>query len=178
MTEPFPALLTERLVMKCRAMADADALAAILNDKQLSYHLSHTPHPYTYQNATDDLMRILSRSASDLNLNRHVWLENENKLIGAVMILRREKFEMPELVYWFGSDYWSKGYAREALDSFIPFAFQNINEQAFSASVAQDNDRSITLLEKIGFVRQGEIWVETLYRGQRPSYHYQLQRPI
>ncbi|HEX5578524.1 MAG TPA: GNAT family N-acetyltransferase [Candidatus Limnocylindria bacterium] len=54
-----------------------------------------------------------------------------------------------------------KGYALEAVRAAIAWATREHGVQCFRASVAPDNERSLNLIGKLGFVKKGEQWDET-----------------
>lgn len=65
---------------------------------------------------------------------------------------RFELFKQPHISYWIDKEYWGKGIATKALDLFL----QEIEERPLFARVAKDNQGSIRVLEKCGFVITGE----------------------
>jgi RimJ/RimL family protein N-acetyltransferase len=54
-----------------------------------------------------------------------------------------------------------KGYALEAVRAAFDWATREHGVRRFRASVAPDNERSLNLIGKLGFVRTGEQWDET-----------------
>jgi len=55
--------------------------------------------------------------------------------------------------YWVGREYWGRGVARAALDEFLS---AHEHHRPVHAYVARSNVRSIRVLEKCGFQRDGE----------------------
>lgn len=55
--------------------------------------------------------------------------------------------------YWIGREYWGRGVARAALTEFLD---DDEHHRPIHAYVAQENARSIRVLEKCGFQRVGE----------------------
>lgn len=60
-------------------------------------------------------------------------------------------FGKPSVGYWLGEPFWGKGIASEALKLFL----QEIPNRPVFARVAWDNQASIRVLEKNGFIRYG-----------------------
>ncbi|MCS2170624.1 GNAT family N-acetyltransferase [Scandinavium sp. TWS1a] len=70
-----------------------------------------------------------------------------------------------------------KGYAQEALAAICEYGFSTLGLQAINAWVLADNDGSVRLLEKLGFVRtqvlekafeiNGELYDDWVYRLER-----------
>jgi RimJ/RimL family protein N-acetyltransferase len=61
-------------------------------------------------------------------------------------------FDEPEIGYWIDKTYWGKGVATRALALFL----EEIELRPLYARVAKDNQGSIRVLEKCGFIRHGE----------------------
>jgi [ribosomal protein S5]-alanine N-acetyltransferase len=53
---------------------------------------------------------------------------------------------------------WGQGYAIEAVRAALDWARRAYGIRQFRASVAPDNERSLNLIGKLGFVRTGEQW--------------------
>ena len=58
----------------------------------------------------------------------------------------------PEVSYWLGKEFWGKGIATWALGEFLEFD----RSRPMYARVAKDNLASLRVLQKCGFVIQGE----------------------
>lgn len=67
-------------------------------------------------------------------------------------IAQFEMFDEPEIGYWIDKTYWGKGIATQALTLFL----EEIELRPLYARVAKDNQGSIRVLEKCGFIRHGE----------------------
>lgn len=60
-----------------------------------------------------------------------------------------------EISYDLDYQYWGKGIMQKSLQLIIDFAFKKLNIKRIQATVAYNNQRSIRLLEKQDFVREG-----------------------
>jgi [ribosomal protein S5]-alanine N-acetyltransferase len=60
-----------------------------------------------------------------------------------------------ELGYALRHDHWGGGWMREAIDVLADFAFADLGLRRLEADVDPRNDRSVALLERIGFVKEG-----------------------
>lgn len=72
---------------------------------------------------------------------------------------------------------WGKGYGYEAVQLALAFAFDELNLHRVQVTVFSYNERSIALLEKLGFQREG-VYREFLQRDSRryDMYLYGLLR--
>jgi RimJ/RimL family protein N-acetyltransferase len=74
----------------------------------------------------------------------------EGQVAGSVLSYRMEG--EPEVSYWLGKEFWGKGIATWALGEFLEFD----RSRPMYARVAKDNLASLRVLQKCGFVIQGE----------------------
>lgn len=74
-----------------------------------------------------------------------------NEPIGMCGLLKRENLPYPDLGFAFLPEYHGKGYAREIADATLTYASKELGLSSVSAIVLPANDRSIRLLEKLGF---------------------------
>lgn len=63
-----------------------------------------------------------------------------------------ERFGTPEVSYWIGREYWDKGVATKALREFLG----HVKTRPLYARAAKDNIASLRVLEKCGFMTDGE----------------------
>ncbi|WP_139973596.1 MULTISPECIES: GNAT family N-acetyltransferase [Brucella/Ochrobactrum group] len=86
-----------------------------------------------------------------------VFRNSDNKLVGGITLgnIRRGVGQNGMIGYWSGQPYAGKGYMTEALSLVIPFAFDQLRLHRIEAACIPHNERSIRLLEKAGFEREG-----------------------
>lgn len=77
--------------------------------------------------------------------------------IGICGLLKRESLNSVDLGFAFLSDYWGKGFASEAARGSLEYAERHIRASKIYAITDPRNDRSITLLKKLGFFYEGEF---------------------
>lgn len=78
-----------------------------------------------------------------------------NATIGLIGInLGKEKYKNAEIWFKFHKDYWNKGYATEAARKILSFGFENLQLHRIEAGCAVENIGSISVLEKIGLIRE------------------------
>lgn len=69
--------------------------------------------------------------------------------------IRRGVSQSAQIGYWMHVDHAGKGYMAEALGLIIAFAFERLLLHRIEAACIPGNERSIGLLEKAGFQREG-----------------------
>lgn len=86
-----------------------------------------------------------------------IELKTSGKLIGACglefHLWKRDRFNSPEveLYYRLGHDYWGHGYATEAAQRIIQFAFEELRLCRLFAHASRENEPSIAVLRRLGF---------------------------
>ena len=78
-------------------------------------------------------------------------LKEENKYIGCCGLRAVEKETTVHLGYLIARSYWRRGFASEAADAFIDFAFAHLRLQCLLADVEKGNAVSEHILTKFGF---------------------------
>ena len=97
-----------------------------------------------------------------------VFLKDKNILIGRVGLghLIRSVTQSSFVGYALYNPYWGQGYAHEALKALIDIAFKDHKLHRIAAGIEAENKRSIKLVKKLGFRREGVSKKIVLLRGQ------------
>lgn len=90
------------------------------------------------------------------------WLQlavclKEGRMIGDIGIHFIDDDYQLEIGYTLSPEYQGKGYAQEAVKAVINYAFSELKKHRIIASVDPDNIKSLSLLEKIGFRKEGHF---------------------
>lgn len=131
---------TARLTLRRLSGDDADALHAIMSDWQVVRQLGGWPWPpdpaFTRMRCDDNATK--QRDIYGVHLN--------GALIGTVGTHKAD------LGYCFAQGHWGQGYAREASIAALDKAFTDAQCCVITASAWGDNDASVHVLQKLGFV--------------------------
>lgn len=148
-------LATERLWLRPFTPYDLDEAYAVLEG-----HPDVWRFDPGYQRTWEQRAQIIQKYAEMNEPNGvgtlAVTLKATGALIGYVglqlYILPREPLATPEveLYYKFGRDYWGQGYATEACQAMIRFAFEEIRLERLVTVTQPDNTPSIMLLRRLG----------------------------
>ncbi|MCO4318458.1 GNAT family N-acetyltransferase [Phyllobacterium sp. 21LDTY02-6] len=81
----------------------------------------------------------------------------DSRLLGGITLgnIRRGVGQNAMIGYWIGQPFAGQGYMYEALKLLIPHAFGKVRLHRLEAACIPSNERSIRLLEKAGFQREG-----------------------
>jgi len=170
----IPVLETERLTLRAPRLEDAEAVAALANDRRIAENTAQIPHPYRRADA-ETFIRSANKAGDDATF---LITLDDATLIGACGIAMREG-PAAELGYWLGVPYWGRGYATEAVHAVIDYAFTDLGHESLQAGARVTNPTSRRVLEKCGFQWTGV----GLYRiralaSSAPIDRFRLERSI
>lgn len=174
-------LESERLVLRAPRLEDAKAIAGLANNRKIAEMTALVPHPYGIEDAET---WITSVSEADKGAIFAVFSKQEKlAFVGACGYGSRggvgewREGSAPELGYWIGEPYWSRGYATEAVRAVIDHAFAEAGEEQLLASCRVTNLASRRVLEKCGFqwIGAGLCRVRAL-GASVPSDRFRLDR--
>ncbi|MEO5571920.1 MAG: GNAT family N-acetyltransferase [Bacteroidia bacterium] len=162
----FPVLESERLVYQQISDADApDIFELRTNEKILKYS---DRLPMKNMQEAMDMVKIISDSFD--NYNGIAWtmkLKDTKKTVGHVTFWRIIKeHHRAEIGYAMFPQYWGKGYMREAINKVIDYGFSEIKFHSIEANVNPNNQPSIKLLERRGFLREAYFKENYYFNGK------------
>jgi RimJ/RimL family protein N-acetyltransferase len=144
------AISTARLVLRAWTRQDLNRLVALGNNYSVAKNLSTFPHPYTMRDAEEWYEMQQSQFLYPGKIGGTLAIALDGEAIGGIGI-HPDRMEHPELGYWLGEPYWSKGYATEAASRLIAFAFTEGGLGTLVAGHYWDNHASGRVLTKLGF---------------------------
>lgn len=81
-----------------------------------------------------------------------VLLKEDGTAVGTCGLLQRETFDYPDIGFAFLPEFWSRGYALESAQAVIKRGKSVLGITRFLAVTAPNNEASISLLTKLGFL--------------------------
>jgi|SRR5687768_4851537 RimJ/RimL family protein N-acetyltransferase len=144
-------LRTERLILRAPQLADAPALAQLLNDIRIAQNTSRVPHPYTLADAEQFI--AYAQGGREIALLATL---SDDTIIGGTGI-GKLRGDVPEIGYWFGVPYWGRGYATEATRALLDHAFTGLGYDLLHAGARVSNPASRRVLEKCGYEWTGVV---------------------
>jgi ribosomal-protein-alanine N-acetyltransferase len=86
-----------------------------------------------------------------------IFASADGRLVGGITIgnIRQGVAQSGQIGYWVGERYAGQGYMLDAIRLAVPFAFESLRLHRIEAACIPDNTRSIRVLEKAGFQREG-----------------------
>jgi RimJ/RimL family protein N-acetyltransferase len=149
-------LETERLFLEPLRREHARELFHLYQDPRIYRYMEHRP-PSSIEALEERCARLESRrdpEGQDLWLNWVMRLRESRQCIGRVEVTLREDLGA-WLAYEMSPLFWGAGYATEACRRVLALLLDDYAVREILATVDQRNERSIRLLERLGFERCG-----------------------
>ncbi len=150
----LPELKTRRLVLRPLEEDDAAAIADLGGrDFEIVRWLTGASWPYVEGEAEDFVSKVVGTDPMETEAAFVVTLGGV--FIGVVAVQAPgdlvELSDLPTIGYWIGRAFQGHGYASEAVDAVLEWAFEVYGTDAIAARAFEDNFRSRGLLRKMGF---------------------------
>jgi len=155
--QTLPTLSASRLDLRWLTREDAPALLAIFGDDDVMEFWSSPP--LADMPAATALMDEIHRFFAARELFQWgICPRQTNQVIGTCTLLNIDlTHRRAELGIALARSAWGCGYATEALELLIGFAFQTLGLHRLEADIDPENERSLRLFESQGFVREGHL---------------------
>lgn len=150
---------TPRLVLRTPIRGDVPQLAKLADNRKIARTLPRLPRPYTRADAIA-FVEIFAQREDE----RPYAITLGGTFIGVVGFAFH-RGRPPELGYWLGEPYWGEGYMTEAARALIETAQATGQYATIAARALVENEASLNVLRKLGFVRTGEA-PDGLHSGQ------------
>ena len=124
-----------------------------LNLTSRSFHRGRASPPTTVEQFASMLTRSRRPDVAILVI-RHL---DSNAIVGGIEISQivRGAFQSAYLGYHLGARWAQQGYMTEALGLALVYSFRQLRLHRLEANIQPDNARSIALVERLGFTREG-----------------------
>lgn len=151
----LPTLTAERLLLRWLTPEDAPALFTVFGDPEVCRYWSRPAMRDV--TAAAELQREVARHFAARTLFQWGIVERAGgDVIGtATLAWLSAEHGRAGIGYAFARSVWGRGYATEAVAALVAFAFDSLGMRRLEADVDPRNDRSIRVLERLGFRREG-----------------------
>jgi ribosomal-protein-alanine N-acetyltransferase len=152
----FSNLTTDRLFLRELRLDDAEEIFRLRSNKEVN-DLIDRPNAETVDDAIEFIRKIQAIAANHGVIMWVITLIGDAKLIGTILYwhIEWEKNEA-EIGYELLPEYQGKGIMTEALEKVIEFGFKELKFNMITADPNERNERSIRLLETLGFQLTGK----------------------
>jgi RimJ/RimL family protein N-acetyltransferase len=150
-----PECLGARVRLRATHTRDIDASFELHADPEVMRYWSTLPMQTRAQAEARVRAQIDSFGARQA-LAWAITMREHDAFIGNVTLFKIDpEHRRCEIGYSLLRAFWGSGYAREALQLAIAFAFDTLGMHRIEADIDPRNTRSITLIERLGFQREG-----------------------
>lgn len=163
MTEDFdwgnelPTLIAGRVELRWPTLEDAPALLQVFGDPEVMRYWSRAPFP-DLETATQLVAEIHECFRTRKLFQWGIAARGEHELLGTCTLFHLDAANRrAEIGYALGRRSWGQGLAAEALGALIGFCFETLGLHRIEADIDPRNERSIRLVERQGFRREGTL---------------------
>lgn len=149
------------------ASADADGLAALLQNPTLQQRLPGAPMGCTDAQAAGLIAQAAAQWSAGKGLSLAVCRASDERLLGEVTLNLWSR----EIGIWLGAGHWRQGHGQSALQALLQFAQAGLRLNSAHALIWRDNLPSRGLFEKCGFLFAGLQRGDTA-QGSMPRLKY------
>jgi len=170
----FPALETDRLLLRAPASADAPALFRLYSDARIMRYRGE-PLFSGVQEAEALIEKWTALFAEKKGLRWAITLKGDNALIGTAGYKRLVEMQFRgEIGYELDPVRWNRGLMTEALRAVTAWGFRAYGLHSIEANIAPGNAASRRVLEKLGFVQEAHFRQNYYFEGWWDSVIYSL----
>jgi [ribosomal protein S5]-alanine N-acetyltransferase len=155
MPATMPTLETERLILRAFRPEDASEFERLIAPQEVTDGTLSFPHPVPEGWGIERINRMFERFASGEHVEFAIVSRDSNAMMGGIGLDVNARHKRGYLGYWFGVDYWGKGYATEAASAVLEYGFQTLELHRIEAGHYPRNPASGRVLEKIGMKFEG-----------------------
>lgn len=157
---------TKRLLIRPYEKSDAQAVFEVINDKSIYEMTLHIPYPYPKEQVP--IWIHFTQKNSFYQKGYECGIFNLNgQYIGNIGLVNIDyAHRKAEITYFIGKDYRNHGYATEALEGVLNYAFMELGLERVSGSAMCHNVGSIKVMEKNHLRCEGIARHEVLKLGE------------
>ena len=154
-------LETERLIMRPMVEDDVDEIFAMRSDEAIMRFIRKPQG----RNESFDWIKLVSERWSSEKLGFCTVIEKKtDKFLGWCGLWRLLETDEMEIGYAIEKANWRKGFATEAAERFMKYAFEELKTEKLVAVARPENTASRRVMERLGmqFIKTGEFYNQTL----------------
>lgn len=167
-----PTIESKRLYLRPMTVADAPAIYNNwTSDARVAKHMRWNVHPCL--EATEEWMKYEEKNIDTPESYSFIFIrKTDNMPIGSGGLSMSDDGTCFEIGYNFMYDVWGQGYATEAAFRIMRFALEDLGLRELLAFRSIGNPASGAVLEKCGFIKDGETTCYKFDGTPMPSYKY------
>lgn len=168
----FPALDLGDIVLREIIESDAqDYLDYMSRDEMIGF-LTKDNRPQNFDKALEEIKYWASLFPSKRSIYWAIALKETNQMIGTAGFNSLSfQNDRADISYDLNPDYWNKGIMLKSIKGILTFADLVLALVRIQAAVIIDNERSIKVLERCGFKREGLLKQYEVVEGEHKDYY-------
>lgn len=148
-------ITTKRLVLRLFQQSDAVKVTRLCNNYNIYKNTLYLPYPYSIKDALSWMERHADNFNADKLYEFAIVDKESGELYGAIALSNNPMFQNGEIAYWIGEEFWGNGYATEAGQAILQFAFEEKQYHKVFARYFHSNPASGKVLQKLGMKKEG-----------------------
>jgi len=154
--QAYPRMETDRVTLRALCLEDADFIFKQWGDPVVTHYMRDEEPLKTRQEAEEMLLPLQTPEKMPTFKWWGIEIKNDRVLIGTCGYCRWSKqHHHAEIGYDLWPDYWGQGLMPEALRVLLHYGFDEMQLNRIQATTHKENQRSMRVLEKLGFQREG-----------------------
>lgn len=163
----LPTFHTPRLTLRPLSESDAADLFAVFSDPAVVRYWDGRLMT-TLQDATRYIAEIRQHFRRRELFQWGVAARTDNRVIGTCTLVNHSPVhERAEIGFAISHERWAQGLGSEAVRALVTFAFDSLLLHRLEADVDPRNERSLRLLDRLGFQREGQLRERYFLNGER-----------
>ncbi|MBO4336787.1 MAG: GNAT family N-acetyltransferase [Lachnospiraceae bacterium] len=165
-------LNTQRMYLRTSRESFAAPVAGYYMKNREVFEEYESTRPDSYY-TRDYQKRVMQSEISNMDAGRSMYFymslkSKPDRIIGSMSFanIRKEPYYSTIFGYDLHHELWGQGLATEACRAAIDYMFSDFPIHRIEARVAPENIRSIHVLERLGFIKEGPEYKSILLRGQ------------
>ena len=151
----YPELTTDRLHLSGFELTDAPEVRRLAGERAIAATTLNIPHPYDDRIAEEWIKKHGPAFEKDEAVSFAITVRETGVLVGAIGLHLALEHRRAELGYWVGRPYWGCGYATEAGQAVLRYAFEVLQLNRVYARHFARNPESGGVLQKLGMKYEG-----------------------
>jgi len=148
-------ITTKRLKLRLFQKSDAPDVTKLCNNYNIYENTLYLPYPYSIEDALLWIEHHLNNFNANKSYEFAITDKETGELYGAIALSNNQMFKNGEIAYWVGEEFWGNGYATEAAQAILQFAFDEKQYHKVFARYFHSNPASGRVLEKLGMKQEG-----------------------
>ncbi len=165
--DQFPNIITNEITLRKIVPSDIESLFEIYSNERLFLH-----SPCMLKKNKETVSNMIMHFERDFNKKKCIFLgitlnTNPDFIVGVAEMFEYDRnVNMITIGYRLNECFWGKGIATKTVKAMTEYLFNNIGINRIQAFVMPENDKSLNVLRRNGFVEEGIIRQGHVWKGQ------------